>query len=191
MTQEIPQWAVDERRRKLRREHGWEQAFLRWLRSNYPEPSADLEWRAYYQLRCHWKRPQIRGFIEAYDTDDLPGILDTAGCLSLTEFLHFVGVLAHGEYARTLPRKAMLALLAGEDAVRGAVIVEAASSGGLAKARGQTTTPPATVKWLPNIGGAKRRPGESLHQRSRRRSGRRRSMAAYPEAPPSQPSIAS
>ena len=118
----IPQWAIDEDARKLRRGRRRCEAFVGLLGADYPVPRAKAEWGAYSLLRRRWTRPQIRAFVAAYATDSMtyPGILDTPGEMGLYEFLACVGILAEGEYARTLPREEMLGLLAGADAVRGA-----------------------------------------------------------------------
>lgn len=118
---EVPKWALERMAKKRRR---WEQrraAFMAKLPEGYPGPRAELEWQAHNRLSQWWSPPQIRKFIKACGTDHMiyPGTLDTPGRPSLTEFRHDVGLIAEGEYARTLPEDAMLLLLAGDDAARG------------------------------------------------------------------------
>src|SRR6185369_4774612 len=105
MNQQIPKWAVEKRRRQLMREQRIRRAFLSSLPSSYPKPIADREWEAYWHLRSWWSHRQIKLFVQMYATDEIVS-LDT-GSLSLTEFLNLIGVLAHGRYARTLPRNEM------------------------------------------------------------------------------------
>lgn len=101
------------------------QAFQKLLGEDYPSPRGLQEWQAYKNLRQWWSRPQIEELIARYGTDRMvfPGILGTAGP-SLTEFLHDVGLLAEGKYARTLARSEMLELVAGKEAARGAAFIE-------------------------------------------------------------------
>ena len=127
----IPQSAIDKRARQYRRERKRKLAFASLLPPDYPTPRLNLEWQAYCDLRL-WTRPQIRQFIASYATDHtlFPGILDTPGYPTLSEFQRDVGTLAEGEYARSLQKKEMLTLVAGSDAARGATTREGAAKGG-------------------------------------------------------------
>jgi hypothetical protein len=127
--------------RRHRRERRRHEAFVKHLGKDYPESRARAEGSAYGLLRGTWTRPQIRKFVAAYDTDDMlfPGILDTPGEISFSEFMACVGILAKGEYARTRPRKEMLSLLAAADALRGATVIEGASRGGQMRAAARST----------------------------------------------------
>lgn len=107
-----------------RKREDWEKRktdFLKTLPESYPAPRAEQEWQAHKRLRQHWSGQEIGRFVETYGTDEMvfPGTLDAPGHPSLTEFMHDVGLLAGGEYARTLPRTEMLKLIAGEEAARG------------------------------------------------------------------------
>ena len=97
----------------------------------------ELEWQAYCHMRQFWKRPQIRQLIASYGTDHalFPGTLGTPEHPTLEEFLRDIGTLAEGEYARSLPKKEMLTLVAGEDAARGAGTRDSAAEGGKKRSR--------------------------------------------------------
>lgn len=133
----IPQAAIARLARRHHRERQRKVAFASLLPPDYPAPRLKLEWQAYFDLRRFWKRPQIRQFIASYGTDHVlfPNTLDTPEHPKLEEFLRDVGTLAEGEYARSLPKKEMLTLVAGEDAARGAAILEAAAEGGKKRSR--------------------------------------------------------
>jgi hypothetical protein len=100
--------------------------FLGSLGDDYPRPRGEQEWQAYKALRRCWKDEQIQQFVEAYGTEPVvfPGVLDTPGYPSLPEFQGYVGLLAGGKYARTLPRTEMLLLIAGKEAARGDPFVQ-------------------------------------------------------------------
>jgi hypothetical protein len=138
ITKELGELARQHRRARQR-----SAAFVSQLGACYPQPRARAEWSAYCLLRRTWTRPQVKSFVAAYATGNIlfPGVLDThPGGMNLNEFMACVGILAEGEYARTLPRKAMLALLCGADAVRGATVIEAASYGGAMSAAMRSTS---------------------------------------------------
>jgi len=131
----IPAWALAAAAKVRRREEKTRLEFLRRLPPNYPEPRAKQECQAYCFLRKWWTPNHIRRFISGYRTGKMifPGILDSAGYPSVTEFQDKVGLLAEGEYARASSQTEMLRLLAGDDAVRGARSRERASEGGRAR----------------------------------------------------------
>ena len=117
----IPQWAIDQRARQHRRDREFMGEFVPLIASLVPHPTNQLR-RAEPTATCgaFGRAPQIRQFIASYGTDHalFPGVLDTPGYPTLEEFVRDVGTLAEGEYARSLPKKEMLILLAGGDAAR-------------------------------------------------------------------------
>jgi hypothetical protein len=87
----------------------------------YPEPRLDQEYNAYDRLRDHWPESRIREWVDSFATNDV-GMPDDAGVGGRPEvetFLWLAGLIAEGEYARTLPEDQMLALIAGKDAATG------------------------------------------------------------------------
>jgi hypothetical protein len=133
----IPQWAIDQRAQQHRRDREFMAEFARILPAWYPAPRFNFEGQAYCYMRRFWTWPQIRLFIASYATDHslFPGVLDTPGYPTLEEFMRDIGTLAEGEYARSLPKKVMLTLVAGEDAARGAGTRDSAAEGGKKRSR--------------------------------------------------------
>jgi hypothetical protein len=130
-----------EQARQIRLERQCRDEFVKQLGEGYPQPRAKAEGSAYCLLRRKWTHPQVSEFIAAYTAGNIsfPGVLDPPGEIGLYEFMACIGILAEGEYARTLPRKEMLELLAGADAVRGATVLEAAGCGGRMSAAARST----------------------------------------------------
>ncbi|MEX2575438.1 MAG: hypothetical protein WD382_02185 [Halofilum sp. (in: g-proteobacteria)] len=86
----------------------------------YPEPRLEQEYKAYQRLRRHWSESQIRKWVDAYGEEI--GFAEDVGegdRPDIETFLDLVGLIAEGEYARTLPDGEMLALIAGKDATMG------------------------------------------------------------------------